>query len=530
MNAPTNDASPRLGLLEALVAMPEHELGVGRPVIDCTNRGLDEITDDALAAIELTNSPPKLFQRGSSLVRLRVDGTSGPPVVEPMTLDSVRGQLARVASWKAARATKGGTRLAEVAPPIAVVRDFMALPGWSEKAIPRLEAVVDCPTFARDGSLVVHPGYDRASAMYYRPAPGLVVPDVPGSPSPDQIQAALGLLVGEFLGDFPFKDEASRTNALALLLLPFVRELIDGPTPLHLIEAAKAGTGKGLFVDAIHIVATGRCAEPMPEVGGDDEWRKRILAALLAAPKFLFIDNINSYIDSGSLASALTARTMKDRVLGSSRTAEVPVRCIWVAAGNNVRMSEELARRTPLIRMVAGVEDPSTLPPSAFRHPYLIRWAKANRGLLVGAALTLCRAWFAAGRPSGAVSIGSFEAWAEVIGGILQVAGRADFMANAAEMRAFANDDRAKWTAFVLSWRHLFGDDAVGTSTLFEWIRENNLLEGILGDGNEQSQRTRLGRALSRHRDAHFGDYKVMAAGHARNGSVLYRVVHQGDG
>lgn len=31
------------------------------------------------------------------------------------------------------------------------------------------------------------------------------------------------------------------------MLNPFVRDLIDGPTPLHLIEAPVAGTGKGLL-------------------------------------------------------------------------------------------------------------------------------------------------------------------------------------------------------------------------------------------------------------------------------------------
>jgi hypothetical protein len=59
------------------------------------------------------------------------------------------------------------------------------------------------------------------------------------------------MLLLELFGDFPFATDADRTNALGALLLPFVRELVDDPTPLHLIEAPSPGIGKGLlqFVD-----------------------------------------------------------------------------------------------------------------------------------------------------------------------------------------------------------------------------------------------------------------------------------------
>ncbi|WP_165252741.1 hypothetical protein [Paludisphaera soli] len=511
-------------LLERLVPVPEGELEAGRPEIVCVDRALDAITDDALAAVELSNDPPTLFQRGTTLVRVRAAGAGGTPLIEPMGPDALRGHLARIATWRGARYGRAGGALAHVPPPLETVRDLLALPGWPQAAIPPLEGVVECPTFARDGTLVATPGYHPAAAVVYRPAPGLIVPEVPEQPSPESVQGALQLLLGDLMGDFPFKDEASRTNALALLLLPFVRSLIDGPTPLHLIDAAKPGTGKGLLVDAVHVVAAGRCAEPMPEADDDAEWRKRVFAALLGDPKFLFIDNVNTYVDSGALASALTARTMKDRMMGASRTAEVPVRCVWVAAGNNVRMSEELARRTPLIRMVAPVEEPWTRPPSDFQHPDLIAWAAAHRGPLIGAALTLCRAWMAAGRPDGSVAVGSYEPWARVMGGIMGSIGRPDFMANAAEMTAHASDDATKWRAFVERWWAVFGGDVVGAPVLFPLIEAEGFQEGVLGDGNELSRRSKLGRALSRRRDASFGGLRVLAAGTAGNGGALYRL------
>ena len=76
-----------------------------------------------------------------------------------------------------------------------------------------------------------------------------------------------------------------------------------------------------LLADVVHAIATGRPASATAEVGEGEEWRKRIFAALLDGPRFVLIDNINGFLDSGALASALTARMVKDRILGTSRTA-----------------------------------------------------------------------------------------------------------------------------------------------------------------------------------------------------------------
>ncbi len=73
---------------------------------------------------------------------------------------------------------------------------------------------------------------------------------------------------------------------------------------------------------------------------------------------------------------------------------------------------------------------------AGFRHPDLNTWVRANRARLVAACLTLCQAWIAAGRPRGQRSIGSYENWAGVIGGILETAGIDGFLGNIEEMMA----------------------------------------------------------------------------------------------
>jgi hypothetical protein len=107
-----------------------------------------------------------------------------------------------------------------------------------------------------DGTLITEPGYHPATRLLYEPTQNFTLPPVAERPSPRQIAAARTLLLDDLLGDFPFVGEAERAHALALLLLPFVRPMIPGPTPLHMVEKPAPGTGATLMVDAISIVGT----------------------------------------------------------------------------------------------------------------------------------------------------------------------------------------------------------------------------------------------------------------------------------
>ena len=74
---------------------------------------------------------------------------------------------------------KGRSRSACL-PPVDVVKDLLAFPGWSEDVFPPLDEIIEAPVFASDGTLVAQPGYDRDSRLWYSPTPGLIVPGVPG--------------------------------------------------------------------------------------------------------------------------------------------------------------------------------------------------------------------------------------------------------------------------------------------------------------------------------------------------------------
>jgi hypothetical protein len=504
----------------------ETEAADGRPRI-VTNRGqLRDMTEQAVSAVLAYNRQPRLFCHGGVAVRVE-DGGEAP--VRDLRHDDYLDILSSAADWKAARGSRSGSRLEDVPPPPAVVATTRSR---LTARLPELRGVVHAPVLTPGGGLLLEPGYDAASGLWHA-AGGLEVPAVPDRPGEHDIAGARALLLDDLLGDFPFVDEASRAHALAALLLPFVRPLIDGPTPLHLIDAPAEGTGKGLLADAVAVPALGRPAAKMLQAAGDAEWAKTLLAKLRSSPPVVVIDNVRQALDSPSLASVLTAHPCwESRLLGSSTMQAVPVLCTWMATGNNVHASKEIIRRIVRVRMDARMEHPNER--RGFRHPNLSGWARQNRPILVAAALTLCRAWLAAGAPAGEVSLGSFESWASVVGGILEVAGVPGFLGNVRELREEVNPADARWRDFVAAWGREFGTRTVGVSDLFGVLVRHQLalLDEVMDRARgkaEHSQRIQLGLIVANRLHQCVGGWRVESAGEGRNGR-LYRLACVVDG
>jgi hypothetical protein len=471
--------------------------GRDRPAIDAGCEDLTIITREAWDAILAANEPPQLFRHGGAAARIETDD-GNMPVVKALTFERMRHSLARAALWLRRKKVDGEQVWLPALPPKAVVEDVLASPN---QPLPVLTRIVEAPVFAPDGSLQTSPGYSAASRTYLWPDARFRVPEVPRNPTGKQRETAAKFLLNELLGDFPFVSDAEKTHALALLILPFVRELIDGPTPLHLVEKPTPGTGGTLLVDALTYPALGRPVPAMTEGRAEDEWRKRVFAKLRGGPAVVLIDNLRRRLDSAAIASAITAfPSWEDRILGVSETCRVPVRCAWVATGNNPALSGELARRTVRIRLDAKTDRPWLR--SGFRHANLRSWMTENRGQIVYSTLTLVCAWLRAGRPEGERTIGMFETWAKVMGGILEVAEVPDFLGNLTDFYEQADTEGEAWRAFVSAWWERFGEHDAGVSDLWPLVANDGLLD--LGKESERSQRTRLGRMLSENRDRVF--------------------------
>jgi putative DNA primase/helicase len=465
-----------------------------RPLIPVSG-DLAAMTPAAWAALTAANEPPILFVRGTALP-VRLEMTASAAMTRVLSPDRMRHALARASRWERTERTKKGTRTLETLPPIAVVLDLLATPA---PPLPGLDRIVTVPTFTPAGRVRMRPGYDPDGRAYFAPPAELTMPEVPAHPTPTELGAAVLLLLDDYLGEFPFTGLAERAHALALLLLPFMRELIDGPTPLHLVEAPTPGTGKTLLVDACNWPALGHATPAMAEGRDDDEWRKRITAKLLASAPVVFLDNLRRALDSSAVSSAITATLYEDRILGRSEVEAVPVRCVWTATGNNPRLSLEMARRTVRIRLDAKSEEPWRR--TGFRHADIRAWAQAHRGRLIAAALTLGQGWLDAGRPGGVATLGMFESWARVLGGVLTVAGVDGFLENLGEFYQDADLEGAEIRVFLAAW---WTAHAEGRVTAADLVTLDALPGRVAEAGKGRDDRgrpRRLGNLLSGLRD-----------------------------
>ena len=479
----------------------------GRREIVTTGKFMREVSDQALAVLKVINEPdPFLFQRGSTLVRLQV--SEGSVSAEPLTHPVLKGILDRAADFVRVNAEGEST---PTRPPGDVVSDILALPNTP---LPPLTSILGCPTYLRDGSLLAQTGYHAPSGLY------LCMNGLYGIRDDMSLEEARVLLLEECLGDFPFDDEGSKAHAVAAMLQPFVRELIAGPTPLYLIDAPARGTGKGLVANVIASVTLGYPAYVMGLPGDEDEVDKRITSILLASHPVILLDNVTS-LKSSSLSAALTTELWQGRRLGKSEMVRVPNRALWMATGNNVALSDEITRRSIPIRLDAQVEQPELR--TGFRHGDLLSWVLEHRGELVSACLSLVRAWIYEGMPKSNGTLGRFESWVQVVGGVLEIAGVSGFLSNRDRLYQESDHDTREWMAFVDKWWERFNGQPVTAKDLFEVVKENSVLMEIWAGRSPLAAQQRIGHALASRRDRIFGKFRLRSAGRSGDtGSAAY--------
>jgi hypothetical protein len=228
-------------------------------------------------------------------------------------------------------------------PPPAVVRDILSRPP-AEWQFPPLQGIVEVPVLRPDGTILDTEGYDAATGLYYAPDPDLHVPTVPNMPTRRDVETAASM-ISSIIVDFPFVDRASSANAIGMILTPQLLPAINASTPMFLVDARSAGTGKTLFAETTSIVTTGRCAAMLSAPKDPDEWRKQITTILLDGGPVAVFDNISTRLDSAELCKAITERTHSDREMKTHNRMELPVICTWIGTGNNIEVGGDMARR-----------------------------------------------------------------------------------------------------------------------------------------------------------------------------------------
>jgi hypothetical protein len=428
----------------------------GLPYID-TTEGFDPSLSAAVAALARKNKGRGAFLFDLDGQKVVVDGDK----VKPIDLDEMQAEMRRVAAWVAT----SGEELKSIDCPRNIASDLLVYRGH---ATPKLERFTRSPVFSSDGKRVDEPGYHEEAKVYYAPTPGFVIPPVSENPTDEEIKLAVNLILDNVFYDFPFDDDedpvtgeqrggaSSRAHALALLLLTFMRDMIPGPTPIHLITKPLPGTGASLLVEALTTIPLGSPVASKVEKPEEEE-NKEMFAFLRRAGQVYWKDNIHNKLQGSTLATAATNKTFSGRVLGQSEDLELPVRCIFIASGNNVDLADEISRRCVIIRLDAK-RDPKK--GRTFKHPRLQKWVEANRPELVAACLTIIQGWISRGMPRwNGEPLASYTAYSEIMGGVLDVAGLGGaFLGNLDLAQDGANPERDAETAFAAAMWKEYGE------------------------------------------------------------------------
>ncbi|MBS0338555.1 MAG: DUF3854 domain-containing protein [Proteobacteria bacterium] len=430
----------------------------------------------------LCELPEPLVMRGGGGLVCVQQWLKGAPTTQVVDAVVMQGTLSDVVSFESASQPA-------VVPP-RLLADWMVRK--PDVRVPELKSIATVPFFDAKGQVIDEDGFHGPSetwlALADRPLP------VPKVPTAAEVEAAKALILDVMVGEFPFVDEASKAHALSIMLERLLVAVIDAPMPLHIVESASPGTGKGFLTRAMLHPVLGRAPSFKSDPVTDEEWRKVITMTMMAKSPVLCVDNVTQTLKSGALLAAVTTDRWNDRVLGGNTVTDGTIRWSWVVLGNNVAGTVEIMRRAVWTRLESTSATPWTK--TDYKIPNLEQWVAQHRREVLQAAMTLCRHWVAQGMKPGSAKLASFEQWSEVIGGVLEACEIPGFLGNPRDIEESSDDEG--WTEFVTTWWDLYHGDPTNTSILFSAADPVLELYGKDEDGRRRSFGMQLGKRKGR--------------------------------
>lgn len=473
--------------------------------------GADEERVNTEAIAILAGAREDVYQRAGELVTV-TSGAAAPkgiarealtPMIRRVDVPRLREILSACISWH-----DHGTEEPQH-PPGWAVSGILARGDWP--GVRPLTAVVEHPVLLPDGLVLDEAGYHADTGLLLRPA--IEYPKIPTRPTARDVAAAIAAL-DNVICDFSWDTPGDRAGWYAAALTPLTRFAYDGPAPLTLFEASTAGSGKSLGASIAGIIGTGREPARATFSADEAEMDKRVLSVAMAGDRIAVLDNIITPLGGAPLCNALTATHYEGRILGLNAKWRGPLLATWYATGNNVALGEDMARRVYRARIVASQERPEER--EGFRHPRLLSYVRDHRASLTTAALTLLRAYAAAGAPDQRLSPwGSYEAWSACVRSTLAWAQIGDPGETRIEVRSATDMQTETVRDLIHGWAELAvklnaGNPISAARAIAAlWPTEGEPASGALRDAveallglraNERPNAKRLGKLLARHR------------------------------
>lgn len=458
-----------------------------RPAIEVLDRPTDLISEDAVQSLYKINDPPRIFRFGAEVARTKYNGLE----LEILDEDKLSAELNRSALW----VTTTGKNRTIVDCPNKVSKYIIQSPEiWN--GIPNINSFIYWSCVTPQMKILKDAGFHKEVEAILKPKWSVEIPDVPEKPSLQEIQNAKDEFANLFY-DFPFESDASRAVAYALVFTQ-VFSLIIKDKPFFVIEGSMPGSGKGKLVDCCTVPFNCERVTRRPYAGTREEVRKSLYGILSSLPSYVMFDNVSRCIDSETLAAVLTTNKYSDRELGRSRNPEFPVNCIWIGTGNNISASEEIARR-----MVRCTLQPTTEYPhlrTGWRIENIDAHLQKEGWKYQYAALMLTRAWINSGCPRATLTFGSYQEWAEIIGGILEFIGITGFLSDMRNIIAELGeeaDDNTFAQAFIDHMSKIWGLDKPFTSgDVYNLCCSNMDINVCISGREEHDRRVSLGKLI----------------------------------
>jgi hypothetical protein len=301
----------------------------------------------------------------------------------------------------------------DIDPPLQLVRTVLSRERrW---VFPHVSGIITTPTLRPDGSLLDVAGYDPRSELYL--LPNLRLPPMATHPTRQDALTELGKLKHLFR-EFSFQDKDGKglerrlncSVAISGLLTALLRGSMP-TSPIYLIRASTPGTGKSYLVDVIAMVSTGQFCPVITTSKSTDETEKRIGAILLSGISLVSLDNCVHDLEGELLCQVTERPVIRIRVLGRSEMPLCECHTVVYATGNNITFRGDMIRRGLVCNLEALDERPEL---RKFQDDALDLVA-ADRGTYVAAALTITRAYLAAGSPAVCPPFGSYSAWSTMV-------------------------------------------------------------------------------------------------------------------
>jgi hypothetical protein len=244
--------------------------------------------------------------------------------------------------------------------------------------------------------------------------------------------------------------DPNESSFLSALLTAVCRQSLE-TAPGFLVRASNfsgSGSGKGLLVKAMCMIASGVRPSAFTSGHDADEMDKRLTSALIEARPAVFLDNFNAKeLKSNTLASALTENPAMVRPMGQTKNVPLHTRTFIAITGNAVEIAEDMARRLITTNLDAKMEDPERRP---FKPGFLDDVLEA-RAELLSDALTIWR-WGRQTVLKPGKALGSFEVWAQWCRDPLLMLGARDPVDRIDEIKAADPHRRALIEIFDTWW------------------------------------------------------------------------------